>query len=178
MENDGGDDGVEDGGHTITYSRDFPETPVTVVDGQSGSGTDGYWARGLGTHNSNQHITSAEEEDQVSDSERSHTDDYFGYIAFESQFDIGDFCDARGPENKCIMNESRSLEPERYNVSSGFISQKSARIDSTKGLATLNIDNSTHISGVWTGSFFFDTESPVIRSGASFRPQGGRITIG
>jgi hypothetical protein len=87
-------------------------------------------------------------------------------------------CDYRGPENQCIMNKTTALEPKTYDVSSIFISEKNADLESISGTATLNITNSSRISGLWTGSFFIDTSNPVIKPGASFRPRNGGIMIG
>lgn len=88
------------------------------------------------------------------------------------------FCDFRGLSNECIMNQTRNLDPGKYNVSAFFWSQQSAVLKSTAGTSTLNITNSTSISGLWEGSLFIDTERPIIAPGARFRPQNGDIVIG
>ena len=94
--------------------------------------------------------------------------------------DLGEIelCDFRGLNNECIMNTTRNLEPIKHNIKSAFWSQETARIDSTSGTSTLNITNSTSISGLWRGSFFIDTNKPVLTSGAEFIPKNGDIMIG
>ncbi len=82
---DGDNDGVDNNGHTLSYSAGFSKVPIVTVDGQSGVGSNGYWARGYGTHTSSSHDTAATE-DQIGDSERSHTNVYMGYWAFEEEY--------------------------------------------------------------------------------------------
>ena len=78
---DGGADGVDDTHHLITYDQTFSGTPIIVVKKNSEGGTDGAWARGSGTHTSTNHGVYAEE-DEVGDSEQSHSDTQFGFWAF------------------------------------------------------------------------------------------------
>ncbi|WP_414837921.1 LamG domain-containing protein [Candidatus Nanosalina sp. VS9-1] len=94
-----------------------------------------------------------------------------------SEYDPG-FCNARGLNNECIMNETNDLEPDTYNVNSIFQSTSKAELNSLNGQAHINITNSTEISGLWQGSFFIDTERPRLVSGARFRPVNGDIAIG
>lgn len=82
---DGSNDGVDNTEHTITYINSYSSTPIIVVAGNSGNGSDGYWARGSGTHSSTEHGFYAEE-DQVGDNERSHIDETFSWWAFENSF--------------------------------------------------------------------------------------------
>lgn len=82
---DGSNDGVDNTEHTITYINSYSSTPIIVVAGNSGNGSDGYWARGSGTHSSTEHGVYAEE-DQVGDNERSHIDETFSWWAFENSF--------------------------------------------------------------------------------------------
>jgi hypothetical protein len=89
-----------------------------------------------------------------------------------------DFCDGRGLNNECIMNKTRELNEDRYNISSVFISEASAKLQAFSGQAHMDIDNSSMISGFWKGSFFIDTERPRLVSGARFRPGNGDIVIG
>jgi hypothetical protein len=79
----GTDNGVTNTPTTITYSSSFSSTPDVVVNGYTGNDNDGYWARGAGTSNSTT-LTVYAEEDQVGDTERSHSEEGFSYIAFES----------------------------------------------------------------------------------------------
>lgn len=85
--NDGTADGVDDGGHTVSYTQSFSSTPLVVAKGQSGTGTDGYWTRGGGIHNSDQHNMIAEE-DTEKDAEQNHGNVFFGYAAFDPGFSI------------------------------------------------------------------------------------------
>lgn len=81
---DGDNDGVDNTAETISYS--FGGNPSLVIQGSTGNGGDGYWARGAGTFSS----TSANfyaEEDQVGDTERNHIDEAFSWVAFYSQGD-------------------------------------------------------------------------------------------
>jgi len=82
---DSDSDGVTDSVETIAYS--FSGNPSLVIQGSTGNGTDGYWARGGGTFNS----TSASfyaEEDQVGDTERAHANEGFSWAAFYPQGSI------------------------------------------------------------------------------------------
>jgi len=88
------------------------------------------------------------------------------------------FCNARGPENECIMNKTNILEPLTFSVNAFFQASSDAVLKSPDGQARINITNSSSISGLWRGSFFIDTERPRIVSGASFHPSGGDIVIG
>jgi len=83
---DGDSDGVDNNGHVITFTQSFDSAPLIVVKQDTHNGGDGGWARGYGTHSSTQHSTCTEE-DQATDSERSHTDERFGFLAFSSPFD-------------------------------------------------------------------------------------------
>ncbi len=76
---DGDNDGADDSAETITYS--FSGNPCLVVQGATAADTDGYWARGAGTFNSNSANFYAEE-DQDSDAERNHGDEGFSWAAF------------------------------------------------------------------------------------------------
>ncbi len=80
---DGTYDGVDDSPQNITFSQSFTRPPIIVVKGNSGNGLDGYWARSAGILNKTMHNVYAEE-DQVTDLERSHTDEIFSYWAFQN----------------------------------------------------------------------------------------------
>ncbi|MFC1594339.1 PKD domain-containing protein, partial [Candidatus Omnitrophota bacterium] len=78
-----GDDGLNDGvddntPHVISYT--FSTPPIIVVDGYTGNGGNGYWARSAGAYSSTTHTVFAEE-DQVGDSERVHTNEAFNWWA-------------------------------------------------------------------------------------------------
>lgn len=89
-----------------------------------------------------------------------------------------DFCDKRGLNNECIMNEKNELEEGSYDINSVFQSESSASLEALNGQAHVKITNMTSISGFWRGSFFIDTERPVLKDGAVFSPVNGDIVIG
>jgi len=85
---DGNPDGVDDDGHTFTYSQNFGQTPIVIVKQNSANDEDGSWARSDGVHTPSTHRANAEE-DQIGDPERGHSDEYFGMVAFEDAFHYG-----------------------------------------------------------------------------------------
>ena len=74
-------------GITIDLSAGFKTRPDIVVKGQTMNGSDGYWARGAGAWSSYLVKTFAEE-DQRSNTERSHTVETFAFAAFENGSEI------------------------------------------------------------------------------------------
>lgn len=88
------------------------------------------------------------------------------------------FCNYRGPFNECIMNRTNQLNQQQYNVSSIFEAREDAVFEAFDGVATLNLTNSTRISGLWRGEFNINAEAPRLKAGAEFRPKNGRIMIG
>ena len=89
-----------------------------------------------------------------------------------------DFCNYRSNFNECIMNETNQLSSQQYNISSILKARRNAVFKAFNGPATINIDNSTQISGIWKGAINIETRSPRLKAGAEFRPQGERIIIG
>lgn len=89
-----------------------------------------------------------------------------------------EICDRRGNKNECIVEQSQQLDAQTFDVSSIFISERSAELDSLNGQATLNVTNSTKLSGLWRGSFFFQTQNPVLRPGLEMKPKSGDIVVG
>jgi hypothetical protein len=87
-------------------------------------------------------------------------------------------CDRRGPLNECISNSSHSISGQSFNVSSVFQAENTAVFEAFSGKATLNITNSTSLSGLWRGEFSIQTPNPRIESGAEFKPENGNIVIG
>jgi hypothetical protein len=90
-------------------------------------------------------------------------------------------CDRRGPLNECISNSSHSVSGRFFNISSVFQVEDTAVFEALSGTATIEVENSTSLSGLWEGSFNISTsvsEKSVLRPGASFRPENGRIIIG
>lgn len=89
-----------------------------------------------------------------------------------------EFCNYRGPFNQCIMNKTNQLDQDSYNVSSIFEARESAVLEALNRRAEINFFNSSALSGLWRGSFRINADRPIIKSGAKFRPEGGRIVIG
>ena len=97
-------------------------------------------------------------------------------IRYEGDFII---CDRRGLFNECISNSTHSISGQSFNISSIFHSEASSVFEAPDSKATLNVSNSTEISGVWRGSFdiLSGVGNSLLKSGASFRPNNGRIVI-
>ena len=87
-------------------------------------------------------------------------------------------CDSRGPVNECISNSRHEISGEKFDVTSMFRAEESAVFKAFNGKATLNLTNSSSISGLWKGAIRIQAERPRLKSGARFRPQGERIIIG
>lgn len=81
--------GVDDGAHTISYTNGFDAQPNIIVKGNSGNGSDGYWARAAnnydGSASGNSSVDVYAEEDQVGDSEQSHAAETFAFMAFNKR---------------------------------------------------------------------------------------------
>ena len=102
-----------------------------------------------------------------------------GYANIELlESDESDFCNFRGPVNECVMNQTNNLNSRQYNVSSIFESRSNAVFEAFNGAAKISIRNSSRVSGLWRGAFRIEAERPVLRTGAEFRPENGRIKIG
>lgn len=97
-------------------------------------------------------------------------------IRYEGDFII---CDRRGLFNECISNSTHSISGQSFNISSIFESEASSVFEALNSGATLNVSNSTALSGVWRGSFdiLSSAGGPRLKAGASFRPENGRILI-
>lgn len=87
------------------------------------------------------------------------------------------FCDSRGPDSECLINQDRDLNEKGYGFSSVFVSEASSSF-SSNGMANIQVFNTTFISGLWEGSFNISTNETVIRDGAKFKPENGRIIVG
>jgi hypothetical protein len=91
-----------------------------------------------------------------------------------------EICDRRGSLNECIVDAAHSLVAEIIDVSSIFEVKDSAELTASSGTATLNITNSSSLSGTWEGRFDILTpedKDTTIKPGASFKPENGRIVI-
>jgi hypothetical protein len=89
-----------------------------------------------------------------------------------------EFCDYRGPKNECVMNSTRQLEAQTYDVDSIFKSRSTAVFEAFSGISILNISNSSRLSGTWKGGFDIRSTPVTIEPGASFKPENGRIIVG
>ncbi|WP_414837829.1 hypothetical protein ACK3SF_00270 [Candidatus Nanosalina sp. VS9-1] len=109
-----------------------------------------------------------------------YEDDYLRVVVSNiSSPDAGtSICDSRGPLNECIATKSHDIGGRNFDISSIFQSKSSAVFRSRGSKASLNLSNSTSISGLWRGGFRIMTERPVLHTGARFRPQGRDIVIG
>lgn len=95
----------------------------------------------------------------------------------ESAFEQS-ICDRRGPANECISNTTHDISNQQFNISSIFESREEAVFEAFNGPGTVNLTNSTSISGFWRGSVTINAERPVLKSGAKFSPGSGVISIG
>ena len=110
-----------------------------------------------------------------------YEDDYLRVIVSnisESDSRLETLCDYRGPFNECISNSSYSISAREFRISSIFEAHQNAVFKAPESQASINVSNSTRISGLWKGSFFIDAQWPRLVHGAEFRPQDGRIIIG
>ena len=156
----GGDHGDGDGGGGGSFIRADAENPAT---------SDGNWdTTGTEPHDIY--------EGKVGDLNEWNTG--HGKVVIEKIDGNVDFCNFRGPVNECVMNQTNELSNQKYNVSSIFEARSNAVFEAFNGRATLNLTNSTSISGLWRGSIRIEAERPRIQSGAKFRPEGERIVIG
>jgi hypothetical protein len=90
-------------------------------------------------------------------------------------------CDSRGPFNECISDSSHIIGSKSFSISSIFQAKGTAVFEALSGIATINVGNSTSLSGFWRGSFNITTleqQETRIKPGADFQPENGRIIIG
>ena len=149
--------------------------------GDQGPGGGGGYSGGAGASDSSAGGGGSYVVSSAEDVSRNIGNDGHGYVNIEFINEVElkeDFCNFRGPVGECVMNQTNELSNQQYNVSSVFESRSNAVFEAFDGVATLNLSNSSRISGLWKGSFDIIADRPRIRSGASFRPQNGRIVIG
>jgi hypothetical protein len=91
--------------------------------------------------------------------------------------DAPDFCDERGPNNECILNQERNLDSGEFSILEPFISEKAAVISSFSGTSKLEISEKAVLSGAWKGTFRVSSPKMVVRPGASFKPADGDISL-
>ncbi|QGA79953.1 archaellin/type IV pilin N-terminal domain-containing protein [Candidatus Nanohalobium constans] len=78
---DSSEDGLSQPRHTISYQQEYSQPPITIADGYSASGPDGYWTRTDGTQSKDTiEIYAQESYDDY------HQNEVFSYISFEQEF--------------------------------------------------------------------------------------------
>lgn len=98
-------------------------------------------------------------------------------LSFSGQA-FNSFCYSTGDNGECIVKESRILDSSTFEFSSIFFAEFSAVFQASNGAANIDIFNTTFLSGTWKGSFKISSNYTTVKSGAKFRPEGGRILIG
>lgn len=103
----------------------------------------------------------------------------FDYVSLSSEEGGLFICDRRGLFNECISNSTHEVSGESFDISSVFQAEASSVFEALSSKATLNVSNSTSISGTWKGSFdiLSGAGDTRLKSGAIFRPENGRILI-
>ena len=88
-------------------------------------------------------------------------------------------CDREGSRGQCISNSAQDTSGQNFNLESIFISEPSSSFTSLVGTSSMDVENSTFISGSWKGSFRINSSSGknVIEAETSFRPKNGKIVI-
>jgi len=87
----------------------------------------------------------------------------------------GDICDRRGIKGECIVNSSKDIGNQEISIESVFESEVTASFSSDS--AVLNISNTSFISGIWRGGLELSANRLLLRSGASFDPEGKTILL-
>ena len=87
------------------------------------------------------------------------------------------FCDKRGLRNECIINSEKNLSSQEQEIGEEFYAEKSSIFNAVIHPAEISVSNNSYLSGVWRGSFNIISDKIIIRSGAKFRPENGRIIL-
>jgi hypothetical protein len=185
-ERDGFEYGTFDAGDSnwksVSFSQSFSEAPVVIADVQTETGPQEALypeVNNVGTGGADIRYC----ESGGGDGCDTHNVETVAWLALEpGNVSINatgaTLCDSRGPNNECISSSTHEIDSETYSISSVFQTEESAVFKALNEKATINVDNSSIISGLWKGSFnISSSESPIIRKGASFRPRGGRIVV-
>lgn len=86
-----------------------------------------------------------------------------------------EFCDRRGPQNQCVLEEERFISDDNE-ISSTFDVRSHAILQS-EGVS-LHVSNNSILAGIWQGSFDIESEGETrIEAGAQFQPESGSIMI-
>lgn len=104
------------------------------------------------------------------------------YVSNTPSVEIGsevrsNICTTRGPENECVVDESRNVSGRNFNVNSVLQVKENALIESQNGESRITVSNSSLLSGTWKGSLNITSDKTVIRPDASFQPVE-RIILG
>ncbi|WP_414837396.1 LamG domain-containing protein [Candidatus Nanosalina sp. VS9-1] len=86
-------------------------------------------------------------------------------------------CDDISSE-KCISNRTHSVSGEAYDIDSEFESKSTAVFEAFQNSASISVNSSARISGLWRGIFDLNAERITLTAGARFRPVNGTIRIG
>ncbi len=78
----GVNNGVTDTATTISFTSTFSSAPDVIVNGRTGNGQNGYWARGAGTYSASTLTVYAEEDE--GNAEQAHAEEAWSYVAFAS----------------------------------------------------------------------------------------------
>lgn len=90
--------------------------------------------------------------------------------------DAPDFCDERGPRNECYIKSKRDISSQSIEIVEPFAAFPDSEIFSST-FSPLTVQNSANISSIFRGSINFSAEDIRLKSGASFRPENGRILL-
>ncbi|RLJ09483.1 MAG: hypothetical protein DRP15_03620, partial [Candidatus Aenigmatarchaeota archaeon] len=100
-------EGWDDGCFFENFTSSFVKAPLVIAGKNSREGGDGGWVRRCGLTLKSVGFTI--DEDQVADSERSHTDESVGFIAFEQGFATGSYAWVKVPEIPANSNATLFL---------------------------------------------------------------------
>lgn len=85
-------------------------------------------------------------------------------------------CDST-PSNICTSSTEHIVSGEAYDIDSDFESKSTSVLEAFDSPASISVNKSAKISGLWRGAFDLRAESITIRPGASFRPENGDIIM-
>ena len=159
---DGNADGVDEDGHTFTYSQNFGQTPIVVVKQNSANDEDGSWARSDGLYTPVNHRTNVEE-DQVGDGERLHPDEYFGIVAFGEAFHYGYNYVYNGTSYFGVISVEH-VELTLTGTSNSIQLTKQQNITNIVPFVTMKQDEGDDWDGITSDVYFTDTGTPTVHA--------------
>lgn len=80
--------------------------------------------------------------------------------------------------NNCVSNRTHDVSGEAYKIDSNFQSESASIFEALGTPASITVNRSARISGLWRGAFDLTADKITLKSGASFQPEGGIIKIG